>query len=203
MRMNKRKGGPELWYALAVIAWAMYLLIVTAVLLPRGAEAHEAEIPVLVIEPAEVAETATAIPGDNVEAAEPVAAWLRTGVPLESEVQEALYAACTETGLRYELALAVVRKETDYRNVVGDGGESYGYMQVQPKWHAERMERLGVTDLMDPAGNFLVACDYLAELLGQYDLPQALTAYNSGKPGESEYARTVMGYMEELGWGTN
>lgn len=56
----------------------------------------------------------------------------------------------------------------------------------------------GVTDLMDPFGNFRVACDYMAELLRRYDVESALTAYNSGHPGHSDYARTVMGYWEEL-----
>lgn len=43
-----------------------------------------------------------------------------------------------------------------------------------------------------------VACDYMAELLSRYDVENALTAYNSGHPGHSAYARTVMGYWEEL-----
>lgn len=192
--MSRRKNKPALWYTIAVITWAVYLGIVAVVLLARGAEAYEAPIPPLVILEAEE----TVIEDEHMAALIPEPAWLREDIPLEPEVQEALYAACTETGLRYELMLALVRKETDYRNVMGDGGESYGYCQVQPKWHSERMERLGVTDLMDPASNFRVACDYLAELLERYDLPQALTAYNSGKPGESEYAETVIGYMEEL-----
>lgn len=70
----------------------------------------------------------------------------------------------------------------------------------QRRWarHRARMARLGVTDLMDPFGNFRVACDYMAELLGRYDVENALTAYNSGHPGHSAYARTVMGYWEEL-----
>lgn len=42
------------------------------------------------------------------------------------------------------------------------------------------------------------ACDYMAELLSRYDVENALTAYNSGHPGHSDYARTVMGYWEEL-----
>lgn len=192
--MNRRKNGPELWYAYAVIAWAVLLLIVAATFLVKDAEAYEAPIPPLVILEAEE----DVIGDEHMAALIPEPSWFREDVPMEREVQKALYEACTETGLRYELMLAVVRKETDYRNVTGDGGESYGYCQVQPRWHKERMERLGVTDLMDPASNFRVACDYLAELLERYELPQALTAYNSGKPGESEYAETVIGYMEEL-----
>lgn len=101
--------------------------------------------------------------------------------------QALLRAACEETGIPYELALAVIRQETEFRNVVGDDGRSVGYMQVQRRWHEDRMARLSVTDLMDPYGNFRVGCDYLAELLGKYPLEEALTAYNSGKPGKSAY----------------
>lgn len=100
--------------------------------------------------------------------------------------------------VEYTLMLDIIRKETGYRNVKGDGEASWGYCQVQPRWHKARMERLGVTDLMDPFGNFRVACDYMAELLSRYDVENALTAYNSGHPGHSAYARTVMGYWEEL-----
>ena len=46
------------------------------------------------------------------------------------------------------------------------------------------------------SGNFRVGCDYLAELLGKYPLEEALTAYNSGKPGRSTYASNVLAYME-------
>lgn len=35
-----------------------------------------------------------------------------------------------------------------------------------------------------------------AELLGKYPLEEALTAYNSGKPGKSTYASNVLAYME-------
>ena len=69
-------------------------------------------------------------------------------------------------------------------------------MQVRRRWHEDRMARLGVTDLADPYGNFRVGCDYLAELLGKYPLEEALTAYNSGKPGKSTYASNVLAYME-------
>ena len=60
------------------------------------------------------------------------------------------------------------------------------------------MTRLGVTDLLDPYSNFLVGCDFLAELLAKYDLPNALTYYNSGSPGYNQYARDVINYMNDL-----
>ena len=126
--------------------------------------------------------------------------YFRSDVPLDGETQALLHSACEEAGITYELALAVIRKETGFQNVMGDNGNSYGYMQIQPRWHEERMERLGVTDLTDPYSNFRVGCDFLAELLSKYTLEESLTAYNSGKPGKSEYAKSVMNYMEEYNY---
>lgn len=141
------------------------------------------------------------LPGYDIhaEAQEPVViAYPYYSVPLSYELQEDLRCACDSAGIDMVLALAVIQQETNYQNVVGDSGESFGYMQVQEKWHAERMKRLDVTDLMDPLSNFRVGCDYLAELLGRYDLDSALTAYNSGSPGSSKYAAAVMEIMEGI-----
>jgi soluble lytic murein transglycosylase-like protein len=104
----------------------------------------------------------------------------------------------------YELALAVVWQETDFRNVIGDGGDSVGYMQVQKKYHGDRMERLGVTDLFDPYSNFLVGCDYLVELVEKYgDIEKALVAYNQGefKGVVTEYALGVLDKFDRLDGG--
>ena len=133
---------------------------------------------------------------------------VREDIPLDAEIQRQLWQACEETGVTYELALAVIWRETDFRNVVGDGGKSFGYMQVQPRWHKERMDRYGVTDLMDPYSNFLVGCDYLAELAGkERGIRWMLHAYNGGpayanemaKVGKvSQYAKDVLSYMNTL-----
>ena len=119
-------------------------------------------------------------------------------IPLDKETQRLLYNACEATGMDMALAVSVIWRETHFQNLMGDGGDSYGYMQVQPRWHRDRMARLGVTDLLDPYSNFLVGCDFLAELLAKYDLPNALTYYNSGSPGYNQYARDVINYMNAL-----
>lgn len=119
-------------------------------------------------------------------------------ITLEYELQELLWTACEETGCPYELALAVIFHESAYRNVTGDNGNSVGYMQIQPRWHQERMGRLGVTDLSDPFSNFRVGCDLLAELIEKYgSVESALTCYNTGSPGTSGYADRVLAYMNE------
>lgn len=133
---------------------------------------------------------------------------VREDIPLDAETQMLLYQACDGTGIPFELALAVIRQETGFRNIVGDGGDSIGYMQVQPRWHSSRMERLGVTDLADPYGNFLVGCDYLAEMIGKNrGLEWALHAYNGGPTyannmakaeKTSQYVKNVLNYMNIL-----
>lgn len=116
-------------------------------------------------------------------------------VPLTYEEQSWLQAACEEFDIPYALALGLIEKETTFRNVVGDDGASAGYMQIQQKWHWDRMERLGVADLMEASGNFRVGCDFLSELYGRYqNWSLALTVYNMGHdPGYiTDYAKDVM-----------
>ena len=134
--------------------------------------------------------------------------YLREDIPLDYATQMLLYGACLEFEVPYELALAVIEQETNFQNVTGDDGASEGYMQVQQRFHKDRMDELGVTDLMDPSGNFLVGCSYLGEMLEKYDgdLHRALVCYNAGpsnaaamwKNGitSSAYSRSVIEKME-------
>lgn len=113
-------------------------------------------------------------------------------VPLTTEDQDALHAACDENGIEFNLALAVIFVETNFQNLHGDGGKAYGYMQIQERFHRERMDRLGVTDLMDAESNFRVGCDILNELITAYGITGGLTAYNTGHSGSSAYAEKVI-----------
>lgn len=119
---------------------------------------------------------------EKIEEALVAQGYFRNDVPLTYDEQDFLHTACQESGVPYALALAVIEKETGFRNVIGDDGASCGFMQVQERWHWDRMERLGVTDLSDPFWNFRVGCDFLAELLDKYPVEEALTAYNSRAP---------------------
>lgn len=60
--------------------------------------------------------------------------WYIEDLPLDKPLQKALWDACQEFGVDYALALAVIEQETNYQNQCGDGGDSIGYFQVQPKW---------------------------------------------------------------------
>lgn len=184
-------------YLASIALWGAFVGGVLYLKQPAPTPATEPrEIPPLVIE-----EAVVEMPEIEVEAVENVYDPVRDDVPLDADTQHLLYQACLDTGIRYELALAVIWQETDFQNIMGDGGNSYGYMQVQPRWHSGRMERLGVSDLLDPYGNFLVGCDYLAELVGKYDdIEKALVAYNQGSFNGTvtDYAKSVLDYMKIL-----
>lgn len=184
----------QIAYFLAITAWAAALI---ATIFFNSQKSEVAEEPAVQAAPV-VAQLIVEPEATEKEAVLNVFDPVREDIPMDAELQRLLYKACGETGIRYELALALIWQETDFRNIVGDGGESYGYMQVQPRWHSERMEKLGVTDLSDPYENFLVGLDFLAELLERHDLADALTKYNSGKIGNSQYAESVLNYMKIL-----
>lgn len=119
--------------------------------------------------------------------------YLRDDLPLDYETQMLLYGACLEFQVDYDLALAVIEQETGYRNLTGDGGESAGYMQIQRKWWGGLMEEIGTEDLNQPEDNFRTGCAILRQLLDKYgNTEDALTAYNSGRPGSSRYSRSVL-----------
>lgn len=123
--------------------------------------------------------------------------YLRDDIPLSYELQAMLYGACLEMGVEYELALAMLEQETQFKNLKGDGGNAYGYFQVWPKWHSDRMALLGVSDLMDPEGNFRVAMHFIRECIDKYGLARGLGFYNGGEAVETQYSREVLEKMEK------
>ena len=124
--------------------------------------------------------------------------YLRDDMPLSYELQAMLYGACKEFEIEYTIALAMIEQETNFKNIMGDGGKAYGYFQVWPKWHKDRMAQLGVSDLMDPEGNFRVAMHFMRENLDRYgSLEDALSYYNTGAPGQTRYSLEVMERMRK------
>lgn len=124
-------------------------------------------------------------------------------VPIATEVQLHIISEAEAHGIDPAIIMAMAFKESTYRtDAIGDGGNSYGLLQVQPRWHYERMVKLGCTDLLDPYQNVTVAVDYLAEQIDRYggDLAKGLTAYNRGQytGTVTQYAKTVMAKAEEL-----
>jgi hypothetical protein len=124
-------------------------------------------------------------------------------VPLDVELQLHIINEADKAGIDPAIIFAMAFRESTYdTDCIGDNGESYGLLQVQPYWHYERMLKLGCTDLLNPYQNVTVAIDYLAEQIDRYDgnVAKALVAYNAGHYSGTvtDYALTVLAKTYEL-----
>lgn len=117
------------------------------------------------------------------------------GGKLSVAVQAYTYYLCRQQGVAYEMVIALIERESKcVSSAEGDNGESIGLMQIQPRQHKERLDRLGVTNLYNPYQNIRVGVDILAEIKGTLqgivpdeELPYyVLAAYNCGMRGAKE-----------------
>lgn len=125
------------------------------------------------------------------------------------EVPQEVIEISEELGEQYgicpELIQAICWQESRFQATVENSG-CIGIMQVNPAWHRDRMERLGVTDLTDIRQNMTVAVDYLAELSEDCEVAEALMRYHGESNvsarvsrGEiSNYARNILEISAEL-----
>lgn len=106
-------------------------------------------------------------------------------VPLDLELQLFIIQVCEDHHIEPSIVISVIERESQFNaDAIGDNGAAFGLMQIQPRWHQERMDKLGVTDLLDPYQNVLVGIDYLFEMCEQHeDIEMALMAYNAGSAG--------------------
>lgn len=124
-------------------------------------------------------------------------------VPLDPALQLYISNTCEDYGIDPALVIAMIAVESSYRtDCIGDGGDSIGLMQIQPKWWSERMTELGVTDLINPYENVTIGIDIIAGYLNKgRNVEWALHSYNGGVQyanemyaygKTSEYAKKVM-----------
>lgn len=130
-------------------------------------------------------------------------------VPLNTKIQDEIRKICEKYGIEMELILAMIKYESGFdQNITGDNENSFGLMQIQPRWHSERMKKLGVTDIMDPCQNVTVGADLMAQLISYGKGTEwALMAYNGGEAFAdynmengiiSNYVSTVLEYKDEI-----
>ena len=159
MRKRRRNIKPRFWVILGVVIISSIGLLVNA--------QKEEEI----IAPTECVTVAE----------EPAEKDYILDIPLSSELQTELHDACEEFGVDYYIMVALIDRETKFRNVIGDNGNSYGYCQIQPKWWYGLMTEIGATDLNIPKDNFRTACAIMSGLTKVYVSTEgALVAYNIG-----------------------
>lgn len=154
-------------------------------------------------------QTTTAIV--EVEIVETVAepAYNLCDIPLDEELQIWVFDYCKDKHINPYLVFAMCERESNYKaDAVGDSGNSLGIMQIQPKWHQWRMDKLGLFDWMDATQNIMIGIDILLDLYSKNDdTAWVLMAYNGGvayadryyEAGNiSEYAEYIMARAEEL-----
>lgn len=125
-------------------------------------------------------------------------------------ISDTAYEACVEYGEKYgiapELLMAMIEIESD-GNPYAENKGCMGLMQISPKWHWDRMERLGVTDLNNEKGNVLVGADYMAELFSEYgEVSYVLDIFNGNSKAKynyengilSDYSRKILERSAEL-----
>ena len=114
----------------------------------------------------------------------------------DTYISEVAYNACVEIGEMYgicpELLMAIIETESS-GNPRAVNGNCKGLMQISVKWHQDRMDRLGVTDIYNEYGNILVGTDYLMELAGQYgDVSYVLDKYNGNSKADYNYENGIL-----------
>lgn len=130
----------------------------------------------------------------------------------ETFISPEAHAACIKYGIQYgitpELLMAIIETESEGKPTAYNVSSASGLMQVSVKWHGERMQRLGITNIFDTDQNIHLATDYLAELKDQHGnmelvlmtynmgYSKASKLYNQGKV--SQYARDIIDRSNDL-----
>lgn len=114
----------------------------------------------------------------------------------ETYISENAYDCCEEIGGEYnicpEILMAIIEKESGGMQYATNGN-CKGLMQVSERWHAQRMLKLGVSDLYCEKDNILVAADYLSELYSKYnDTALVLDIYNGNSSAMSNYENGIL-----------
>lgn len=111
-----------------------------------------------------------------------------------------------EFGISPELLESIMEHESS-GNRYARNGNCKGLMQVYESVHAQRMAKLGVSDLYDPEGNVRVAASILVELFERSDdCAWVLMSYNGSSDAKrraesfdfTDYAKSVMARAYEL-----
>lgn len=121
-------------------------------------------------------------------------------VPLEKDLQDHIFHLCDIYRIDPALVMAVIYRESRFKaDVIGDHGNSFGLMQIQPRWHQWRMDLLDCQDLLDPYQNVSVGIHLLAELYSYGKSTEwVLMAYNGGPSYANKMAARgeLSGYAE-------
>lgn len=151
------------------------------------------------IETTAVTEAATEVITEAATEAAPVLP-LRA-VPLSQELQAHVIHTAWSLDIDPDIVFAVIIKESNGNiNAIGDGGQSIGLMQIQPRWWQGLANERGL-NINSPADNITLGTILLKRQLDIHGghLGLALTAYNSGRGDHiNGYAMRVMEIITQI-----
>lgn len=110
-------------------------------------------------------------------------------VPLSEDLQDYIFNQCEKLEVDPALIIGIIVRESKCdASAIGDSGRSLGLMQIQPRWHYNRMVAYDCHDLLDAYDNVTVGIDYFAHLYySSGSLEWALTCYNGGSGRANRY----------------
>jgi hypothetical protein len=123
------------------------------------------------------------------------------GLAATEQVVQAAYAAAGEVGLDPLLLLAVAAVESSFNPLAESVVGAKGLMQIIPRWHREKLERLGGDDaLFDPEANILLGAHILKEYVHRTGTLEAGLQFYNGAFFDStaQYARKVLAERSRL-----
>lgn len=134
-------------------------------------------------------------------------------IPLDKDIQKYLYDKCKEYNVPYDLALGVIKVESNFNPSLihknSNGSRDYGLFQINTINHKWLSEELGITDFLNPYQNIDAGVYMLSQLLKKYNNEHiVLMSYNMGERAaknlvsrgidSSRYSRKVIETKEEL-----
>ena len=134
-------------------------------------------------------------------------------IPLDKDIQKYLYDKCKEYNVPYDLALGVIKVESNFNPSLihknSNGSRDYGLFQINTINHKWLSEELGITDFLNPYQNINAGVYMLSQLLKKYDDEHiVLMSYNMGERAtknlvnrgiySSRYSRKVIETKEEV-----
>lgn len=134
-------------------------------------------------------------------------------IPLDKDIQKYLYDKCKEYNVPYDLALGVIKVESNFNpssiHKNSNGSRDYGLFQINTINYKWLSEELGITDFLNPYQNIDAGVYMLSQLIQKYDDDHiVLMSYNMGERAtknlvnrgiySSRYSRKVIETKEEL-----
>ena len=121
----------------------------------------------------------------------------------EFTISDEIIGYCEDVGQEYciapELLESIIITES-MGNADAENDGCIGLMQINEKYHKDRMKHLMVTDLYDPYSNILVGADYLMELADKYgDVALVLMVFHGEKDAlEKNEQGIISNYAKEI-----